>query len=60
MNQTYNRKDQQNKAEKPSLKKKLCQGAALVAQQVTNLSSIHKDVGSIPGFAHWVKDLQLP
>ena len=28
-----------------------------VAQQVTDLTSIHNDVGSIPGLAEWVKDL---
>ena len=34
-------------------------GVSIVAQQVKNQSSIHEDVGSIPGLVQWVKDLAL-
>ena len=39
--------------------KNLNVGVLIVAQQVTNLTSIHKDSGSIGGLAQWVKDLAL-
>ena len=35
-------------------------GVPVVAQRVKNLSSIHEDVGSVPGLVQWVKDLALP
>ena len=31
-----------------------------MAQQVKNPTSVHEDVGSIPGLHQWVKDLVLP
>ena len=40
-------------------KKNLTSRVPAVAQQVKNLTSIHEDVGLIPGLAHWVKDLTL-
>ena len=35
------------------------QGVPVVVQWVKNMTSIHKDVGLIPGLAQWVKDLVL-
>ena len=35
-------------------------GVPVVAQWSTNPTSIHEDVGLIPGLAQWIKDLVLP
>ena len=45
-------------SEKPS--KMRATGVPSVAQQLTNPTRIHEDVGSIPSLTQWVKDPVLP
>ena len=34
-------------------------GVSVLAQRVMNPTSVHKDMGSIPGLTQWVKDPAL-
>ena len=47
------------KNEQDTSKIKENEGVPIVTQEVTNLTCIHEDEGSIPGLTHWVKDLAL-
>ena len=44
----------------PGLQKSVLDRNSPCGSVVTNPTSIHEDVGSIPGLAQWVKDLVLP
>ena len=40
--------------------KNIFYGVPIVAQRLTNPTSIHEDEGLIPGLAQWVKEPELP
>ena len=54
--QKEGKKKKEEKEEKEKKKKKK-RGVPILAQQVKNPTSIHEDVGLIPGLTQWVKDL---
>ena len=45
--------------DKPFIQKGTC-GVPFLGSAVTNLISIHEDLGLIPGLTQWIKDLVLP
>jgi len=42
-----------------TIRKKKKDGSSCCGSVVTNVTNIHEDVGFIPGFDQWVKDLVL-